>query len=192
MSLPLKMLHRDDTLGGMPVQLSNLGACTLSWMGKDIYSFPWIIARLRGPERGAGPLILSPDSALIYLVSPYTQRVSESTSNLSADESSPLHSGEASQTQTWSRASDSQPQQFPDASHTPQPTVMFLLLLQVSLQRTHPLICPLMPLTSSIWRRLDVFPWCSMLFRWTGLRLIHTIVFLISAIFTLSSTPLQP
>ena len=45
-----------------------------------------------------------------------------------------------------------------------------LLVLPISLQKAHPLICPRMPLTSSIWRLLTVFSWswCCMIFHWTS------------------------
>ena len=62
------------------------------------------------------------------------------------------------------------------------PLVMFLRVLPISLPRVHPLICPQMlqtplicpqmPQTSFIWRLLNVFTWCCMIFHSTGHLLI--------------------
>ena len=73
MSQPLKMIHRADALCGMLVQHSNIGAGTISWKRKDSYFPPWILALFWGPQCGAGPLILSPDSGLICLALPRTR-----------------------------------------------------------------------------------------------------------------------
>ena len=151
MSRPPKMIPRDDALGGLPVKRFNLGDSTRNGKGTDKYFPDLILARLQGHKRGAGPRILSPDSALISLLLPRTRDMYRRALRISLQRALCL----CILARLRGPARGAGPLILnPDSPRMylvlDRPRVMFLRVLPISLQRAHPLICPPIPLTSYI------------------------------------------